>query len=225
MPTLREIWNNVKNIGYDVKINNKDILKEWTKLKYKYAIYTLIDGKKMEVNESIKQLIKSCYFTNDNISIRIIDPTSSVTLYTTTDFNDFFIQHFRIPSIANFELSVLKFLEIAYNTGQYDAGHNENIYDKNVNDFYVTNNLGNPETYVLNYYLEYFIMDKNDGDNCSNNVENQRMVFLYSCETIKNEFDKIYQSKKINKKSDLHYEKYIKYKSKYLKLKKLTKKK
>jgi len=243
MSTLREIWNNVKSIGYNVRISNKNGLNEWQPLKYKYSIYMLPEGKKMEVNNVIRQLARSRYIVdianianiadsnnvqvNSNVNSKVNSKfvIDSITLDNTIDFHHFFIQHFRIPIMNDFKLSILKFAQIAYNAGQYEAAKQQNLYDTIVNMFYIDHKLGDPETYVSGDWLEYFVIDGSKA---------QRMIFSYSYDNRDNQdnqdqtkfnyFNKTSAAAVDNKKSNPNYKNYVKYKSKYLALKKYLQK-
>ena len=63
--------------------------------------------------------------------------------------NHFFVQHFRIPKLEKYNLSVIKVLQLAYNVGQLKAVfEHENVFDKNIKNFYRDNRLGDISTYI-----------------------------------------------------------------------------
>lgn len=185
--TLREIWNNVKNIGYNVRINNLNGLEKWQQLKNTYNRCVLSDGKKMEVSDTIKQLISNHYVTNSEDTYQANSKffIETVILINSIEIDHFFVQHFRIPVLSDFELSVLKFAQIAYNAGQYDAAREQNMYNDITNTFYDVNKLGSPETYVDDEYLKYFRIGcprhcNNNGEYSDVSAKPLKFVYEYS---------------------------------------------
>ena len=61
----------------------------------------------------------------------------------------FLIQHFRIPRVNQYKLSVLKIMQVAYDVGQLKVVfENESVYDDSVKKFYSDNKLDQIHTYI-----------------------------------------------------------------------------
>ncbi len=211
MTTIRDIWNEVKLIGYNVRIRDLNGLTEWQPLKVKYSVYVLADGKKLKVSNKICQLVSQYYMVDmkddDHVDSKI--KINETILINSKDVDHFIIQHFRIPKMSDYNLSILKFAQIAYNAGQYEASKQQGVYDQIINDFYTENNLGLPETFLDdNTYLDFFIFDSSDYQKNCQNSKPGRMIFVYDQVTglgddynfDDNFSDKI--NKKINKNID-----------------------
>jgi hypothetical protein len=82
---------------------------------------------------------------DEKVNIKI----GPITLNNLDESSHFFIQHFRILKLENYTLSVVKLMQIAYNSGQLLAQNVISRYDPVVFDFFTRNNLGELNTYVL----------------------------------------------------------------------------
>jgi hypothetical protein len=110
----------------------------------------------------------------------------------------FFLQLIRIP--LKYQLDLRRLCQIAYNLGQLEAVYNDEIYTKDVKTYYEKNKLED-----INSYID-----------------------LSSCHDDKDYTDNICNIKKISKIEEVilkggninYYVKYLKYKNKYLLLKK-----
>lgn len=185
MPTLNELWNTTLNIGYNVRKNKKDGLKAWQPLKSEYVNY-LVDGKKtLKINKNLDNLENLIYDIGNDITDHtdVKVKIGSEILDNTTEIHHFFIQHFRIPKMGNYELPIIKLLQIAYNAGQYKCEEEKKSYSKTVVDFYNTHKLAEIITYI-------------DADKAQLEISYDMPINKGGC-----------------------YTKYIKYKSKYLNLK------
>ena len=155
MTTLLSCWDEVKMIGYNTRINNEDGLKNWQPMKEKYKKYILDNNNDIPIKSIIKKITDKYYKIGDDLDehtkshFKIKDETVANEI----ERNHFFIQHFRIPILSNYKLSVLKFLQIAYNAGQYKAMNELEPYSENVNKFYKKYKLGEANRFVSNKYL------------------------------------------------------------------------
>lgn len=164
MSSLHDLWNKTYEKGYEVRKSGKNGLNEWQPLKKEY-MEILKDTKfpvKGEIKENVekyliigddKQDLQDCKFKyNDS------------TLDNKIDYHHFFIQHFRIPYLEGYDLSVLKFLQIAYNAGQLKASFENGDYDNmpNIKKFYNDHKLDQPDTFVKKDSLNILIGGKKD---------------------------------------------------------------
>jgi hypothetical protein len=82
---------------------------------------------------------------HEKVNIKI----GQITLNNSDEPSHFFIQHFRILKLENYTLSVVKLMQIAYNSGQLLAQNVISPYDPVIFDFFTRNKLGELDTYVL----------------------------------------------------------------------------
>jgi len=147
-PSLKNLWNEAYTTGYDVRHNKKDGQKSWQPLKEKYS--KIITPKKLTVKENIINMAKAYY----KIDINDKDHLNSAFKLKNENSGEkyhFFVQHFRIPTIENFALSVVKLCQIAYNAGQFAASADNGEYDDVLVNFYRKNKLGEMSTFVDDY--------------------------------------------------------------------------
>jgi len=115
--------------------------------------------------------------------------------------NHFLHQHFNIPNKD--EPFFFRFLQIALNGGQLEPNFNSNNYDPELIKLYYKSEFHKPETFIMEYdnfdvsddFVEKFEKDVNDAvDRYANII--------------------------VNEQNGGYYEKYVKYKNKYIKSKK-----
>ena len=189
---MEELFNLVKNYGYIVRTNNLDGLTSWNEMK------TLLS----KICECLTWSINIINLNEEPIS-SIKDSYNYVhdTLGMRGEEDEkecnlnwekfhFFLQLVRIPK--NNECNLVRLAQIAYNLGQLSAVYDDDsVYTSTVKRFYTINNLGVMSTYTKS-----------------------------KCDISAEDLDKIINliESKIVGSGYLH--KYLKYKKKYLQLKK-----
>lgn len=158
--SLSDLWNEIKTKGYSVRKNNLNGLSEWQPLKDIFMKMKLDIGK-IPVSNEYRELMYGYIIGADienhtDSKFAIIDNIdkilSAVQLNNTIESHHFFIQHFRIPFLEDYQLSVVKLLQIAYNAGQFKAESEKNddymIYPREFIQFYEMHNLGEIESFI-----------------------------------------------------------------------------
>lgn len=137
----QQLWNDMILTGYHVRSTGMDGLVAWQPYKTKYSSYT----DKIQLKQDFCAFVRSLkYVDSDHPTLTIGDITID-----NTQPNHFLIQHFRIPIMEKFELSVLKFAQLAYNVGQLLAVFTkEDSMSQTVKEFYVRHELYKFNTYV-----------------------------------------------------------------------------
>lgn len=150
--TLGELWDQMVNHGYYVRIHDKNGLEEWQPYKKLYSNYYLegLDG--IDIDNHVKYLCGEFYKPHGKEDEESIFEYGDLKLKNTIDYNHFFVQHCRIPKLMDYKVSVLKFLQIAYNAGQFSAERklNKDSYDQKILDFYDQNSWNNIDTFAKN---------------------------------------------------------------------------
>lgn len=146
--TIQSIWNSVFEYGYHVRKNNLNGLKSWQSLK---KTYEEIPHPSFSVKANIAYIVSEHY----KLGADVTDHTDckfaldkNLVLDNKIEIDHFFIQHFRIPYLCNYNLSVLKLLQISYNAGQFFAGAEKRIYNMKIANFYNLNDLSSLNTYI-----------------------------------------------------------------------------
>jgi hypothetical protein len=144
---ISNLWRKIMDYGYDVNKKNQNGLQMWQPMKEIYNNTTYLG--KVEnplflnvVNENILMGSDVTELTDVKIVI------NGITLDNTMEGDHFFIQHFRIPIVSKFNLTLLKLLQIAYNAGQFKAQREKNYYNEKIISFYDANKLDKLETYL-----------------------------------------------------------------------------
>ena len=75
----------------------------------------------------------------------------SIKLNNLIEAEHFFIQHFRILELENYKLSVVKLMQIAYNSGQFlaQSKNSPKSYNSIIANFFNEYNISNINTYIL----------------------------------------------------------------------------
>ena len=109
--TLQELWNKTMDYGYEVRKSKKDGLESWQPLKKEYANY-FIKGydEGIPVNESFNKIMKKIKYQIGSDEKEHTDVMVSIGKETVDnlDKNHFFVQHFRIPVLEKNKLPVLE---------------------------------------------------------------------------------------------------------------------
>lgn len=154
--TLAQLWSETLAEGYRVRSSKLNGLEAWQPLKVAYANLYVKDSDPIPMATNCKTFGMGRYV----ISLDEKDHTDAkfkIGEHTLTNKNEphhFYIQHFRIPFLENYKLSVVKLLQIAYNAGQFKAEleHNPKSYDQVFIDFYRQNKLDKIETFIADKY-------------------------------------------------------------------------
>lgn len=105
----------------------------------------------IKIDDNIKYISKSFYNPGGKEDEDSTFNYDGITLHNKKEINHFFIQHFRIPKLMNYEVSVLKLLQIAYNAGQFKAEReNKKSYSKKILNFYDKYNLDKISAFAKN---------------------------------------------------------------------------
>ena len=118
---LQQLWKEYVNIGFSVRQSKENGLVAWQphKAMFSTAEYASI---KIALRHEIIQFINSLVYTNMDPELNdVVFKINGVSVNNTIETDHFLIQHFRIPILVNFELSLVKFLQLAYNVGQFKA--------------------------------------------------------------------------------------------------------
>lgn len=147
---LQNLWENTMNEGYDIRIRNLNGLERWQIFKKEYTNYHLESGP-VELKPSFIELCKTMNYIEDPNNEKDDTITLNGRKLKNQGDNHFFVQIFRIPTKENFKLSVLKFMQIAYNIGQVKAliKLDGRLIDDDVINFYDEHRLGHIETYIF----------------------------------------------------------------------------
>ena len=146
---INQMWKDFISYGYLVRSRNENGLEKWNELK---KIYAWLDQcqylpQKIIMEQSeIKKIIQDETFdiNHDNIHV-LIKPINQI-LDNRVDYQHFFIQHFRIPIMTNFQVHLIKFFQIAYNIGQMSASYSR--YTPEQLEFY--------HQHRLNEFTQYY---------------------------------------------------------------------
>ncbi|XWV25209.1 hypothetical protein QJ856_gp0563 [Tupanvirus deep ocean] len=185
---LTDIWNEIVDVGYKTRSKRQNGLAAWQPYKAKY-LNVIIEGyeKGIPVKNSFIDFSESLDYQYNDIKEHtdVILKFADQVLNNTIETNHFLIQHFRIPRLEKYNLSVLKTLQLAYNIGQLKAVfEKENVYSNELKKLYYKTKLDNISTYITADAQNKAIIDKK-------NIQN----------------------------GGTYYDKYIKYKKKYINLK------
>jgi len=142
---LESEFNKFVTIGYNTRYSQIDGLKAWQPYKKEYQDIKLI----VKLKNSFIEFVNSLNYTftdKDHEDAKLI--LGEICIDNVIP-NHFLIQHIRIPKLANFELSLLKFCQLAYNIGQIKACfQHEHAFDQSIIDFYFQNQLDKFSTYI-----------------------------------------------------------------------------
>ena len=202
--SLELLFKIVIDYGEYVRKNNFDGLIYWNKIKSFLSKDAIFNKDRSETNWNIKlKLLNGSILSNIEeiydyfysvLGMKGEDNDKNDELNPYWENYHFFLQLVRIPK--NNKLSLLRLCQIAYNIGQFTADYYKSCYTDKVKKIYFINNMRNIRAYVNIDLLE------------DNNYFIENIAVLSNI------------TSELNKKSDknLHH-KYIKYKSKYNKLK------
>ena len=137
--------------GYNVRKAGLNGLTSWQPHKEKYLQFVLENGdSKIPLRQEFVDFVKKLnYQTTNKDHSDVILTLDDIVLDNKTETDHFIIQHFRIPMMENYNLSIVKLAQLAYNIGQAGAvfGY-EDAYASSIEDFYSRNNLGDLMTYI-----------------------------------------------------------------------------
>ena len=144
-----QLWTYFENVGYNTRKGGEDGLRVWKEIRG-----TLSDAPiGGQISPTILGIILRAYNVKEDDTeheeVQFCDPDGELgeILSNTKEVEHFFIQHFRIPVMAKYELTRRKFAQIAYNAGQFRAEQEKSTYGKAVEEYYIKNNLGKWDSY------------------------------------------------------------------------------
>jgi hypothetical protein len=150
----------VRDIGYKIRMNNKDGLAGWQSLKAKYTKCTfngIFVPTTLSIKQSFKDLVQNVQYTVPAGDTDHASPTIKIgneLLSNQKPEQHFLIQLFRIPVMGNYLLPIVKIMQIAYNLGQFQACVNQKKYTQEIVDFYRNNRLFDLNTFIDSEYLD-----------------------------------------------------------------------
>lgn len=163
--SLKQFFTAFIELGYDVRSNKKNGLLTWQKYKNQLEPLT-IEGYEngIPLNNNFPLLVKKIHYNvekndenHENVTIKLnlhkdnmeLINLKQFELHNNIETHHFLVQHFRIPIMQKYKLSVQKILQIAYNIGQLKADFEKgNIHDENIKFFYDENQLDKFVTYI-----------------------------------------------------------------------------
>ena len=148
--TVLDLWNNMVATGYKIRKNNLNGLDEWQSYKTKFATLTFSGKQKLRLDKNYKSFCEGLEYSagNPDHTDAIINIGLSTLLDNTIEAHHFIVQHFRIPMLEDFNLSVVKLAQLAYNVGQAKAMFDYGAYSGSVCIFYRDNNLSEISTFI-----------------------------------------------------------------------------
>lgn len=151
--SVRDIWARLIDIGYNVRKTKTNGLASWQIYKNEYSQY---GNTKIPLRPEFVDFVKKLNYgviTEDHTDV--ILNIAGFQLDNQIESEHFFIQHFRIPIMENFELSFVKIAQLAYNIGQIRAVMEfEKYYNPEIVQFYVKHKLDDIVTYFQLSSLE-----------------------------------------------------------------------
>ena len=145
---MQEVWRIAKAEGYRTRKNHEDGQKNWQPLKAQYAKDETILTLNPKIFEVIKRDLRIGADEVDYTDCEIA--TQLITLENVVESAHFIVQHLRIPMMCkNGQIPMVKFAQIAYNAGQYEAEKEMNGYLQMANEYYDMMELADPKTFVM----------------------------------------------------------------------------
>ncbi|AYV85610.1 MAG: hypothetical protein Satyrvirus25_15 [Satyrvirus sp.] len=148
--TVKSLWNQLIDIGFNVRKNRLNGLEEWQPYKNKYSNYMVQDYSiGVPLRDNFINLCESFdYKYTDKDQTDTILKINDEIFDNKIETNHFLIQHFRIPRLEHYRLLLVKILQLAYNIGQLRAVFlNENAFSNELKNFYYSNHLDDIGTY------------------------------------------------------------------------------
>lgn len=199
---FKELFELVKKYANNVRVNNKDGLIEWNKLKALLPIDTNIEGKwdiMIIFNDNVTQNLDDIYnYVHDTLKMKgededkealVQDEKVNIVNHMKWEKMHFMLQLIRIPK--NNDINLTRICQIAYNIGQLTFFLDSDNYNGDVKQYYKENKL-----YDLSSYIS---------ETCTTKADLQEVIL------------------KLNKLlsqtgGSNYYNKYLKYKNKYIQL-------
>ena len=142
----RIIWNSTYKAGLNIREKGLDGLENWQLIKQDMTnlVGTINASKFKEIAARVEYIVDKNDIDHSN-AIVIID---GCKLHNSKEADHFVVQLFRIPLLCSYELSKVKFGQIAYNIGQYTAiAKIPGVYDSKVIKFREQHKLNEYSTY------------------------------------------------------------------------------
>mgnify|MGYP001112854781 CR=1 FL=1 len=207
--SVYDLWKKVVKYGENSKEKDLDGYESWNRLRNILDKYPIIGKWKIESLSLYDQILDLGLSSSNKVE------------KSTWRKNYYYIQLGRIPKKNLMKPTLLKLLRVAFNVGQLRQimiNNNDSFYTDMMKDFYLTNNLDSADTYMDKCVLD--LMSKeidNDLTKEINELNKNLLSNVYNTETETTD-----QSSSVNQiggYSAPYQNKYLKYKSKYLKLK------
>ncbi len=141
---LITLWDRVINYGYLIRKNSKDGLESWNLLK------KLIPEQHIEWTDKSKKFYKELIDlgVNSNES-----PEEAKMTKPKWERHHYLLQHGRIVE-KNPKGNLIRLLQIAYNSGQFKAELEKQVYPKEQLQYYIINELNKVNTYITDTELK-----------------------------------------------------------------------
>ena len=145
--SVRGIWARMIDIGYNVWKTKANGLASWQIHKEEYSRH---HNTKIPLRPEFIDFVKGLdYNVNTEDHSDVILNIEGFQLDNRIETEHFFIQHFRIPIMENYGLSLVKIAQLAYNIGQARAVMElENNYGPKLVEFYNKHKLDDITIYI-----------------------------------------------------------------------------
>ena len=145
MEFLRKLWYDIREQAKVIRLHEMDGLMEWQKMKPSLLLHKgIIDVRKFKhIFDLIVYYVDPDDTNHENVKMIVDD----VELDNTIETHHFFIKLFRITLLCDYNLPIVKFAQIAYNLGQFEAMCDIGAYDEKLLSFFDRHNLS-----VMNSY-------------------------------------------------------------------------
>jgi hypothetical protein len=169
---ISKLWDELINYGYTVRklslliSNDKLGLELWQpvkNLKYNFILFDNSIQEKIKVEPKINSLVDYVVEVDDKDHQKSkinLKNNPNVVLDNTIPIHHFLVQHLRIPTLENNELNVVKFMQVAYNIGQFKGEReiNKDSYPIELLELYDSNNLNKIDSYIKNH-SDYYVSE------------------------------------------------------------------
>lgn len=143
---LPTVWSVFVHFGYQVRKGNLDGRAGWQLCKSFFK--DRFTQEIIVINDQIKALVDQYYTSAGEDDKDSSFNCLGVQLKNDVETQHFFIQHFRIPRLGNYKLTLLQLFQIAYNVGQFKAECEKNSYDPRIISFYQQHKLDQLSAFV-----------------------------------------------------------------------------
>lgn len=139
--TLQDLFNRIIKLGNKVRCRKLDSDLVWILVKEQYSNLYLSNHSTIALRPHFDILptydIKYNVQAFDLLHLNVILNIRGEILNNHFEHDHFIIQLFRIPRLANYQLTLLQLLQMAYNIGQIMICNTDGIYPKKIMDYIV----------------------------------------------------------------------------------------